>query len=69
MEFSEQSEHVAVDLMDSILIEAGMSPGATPVDDSLPGEYFSAAQNFDDGKTPVDKLKKAGLYHAEGFEL
>jgi hypothetical protein len=69
MEFSEQSEHVAVDLMDSLLSEAGMAPGAEPVDDSLPGDYFQAAQDYDDGRSEIQKMKQAGLYHAEAFEL
>lgn len=85
MEFAEQFDSDADDLMEGILDESSgaMSPTLTPfiglgtsdspiMDGPTTAHQAEAKdlfQSFDDGVPSVDRLKKAGLHHDEAFDL
>ncbi len=84
-EFAENFENEADDLMDGILAESNdaMSPtltpfvslgtSDTPLMDGPTTQHQAEAKNlfqtFDDGAPSLDRMKRAGLHHDEGFEL
>lgn len=84
-EFAENFENEADDLMDGILAESNdaMSPtltpfvslgtSDTPFMDGPTTQHQAEAKNlfqtFDDGAPSLDRMKRAGLHHDEGFEL
>jgi hypothetical protein len=85
IEFADNFEHEAGDVMDSILAESDFSPTLTPfvslgTNDPArslvdgPTTTHQAAANdlfqaFDDGKPSLARMKRCGMHHAEAFEL
>lgn len=70
MEFSENFSHEAGEIMDSILADTELNPGVMPFPSEGLDDPKSDVFRELDQKTPsLAKMKKAGLYHAEAFEL